>query len=55
MVGMSGHYILDVPAPKVPGAPPRCASRVSVPYIDTYTPPWIFVHPPYPIGLLPPH
>jgi hypothetical protein len=46
MVGMSSHYILDVPAPKVPsatscglvrlqGAPPRCASRVSVPYVDT--------------------
>jgi hypothetical protein len=42
MVGMSGHYILDVPAPKVaqchlmwPSATPRCASRVSVPYIDT--------------------
>jgi hypothetical protein len=26
--------ILDVPAPKVAYATPRCASRVSVPYID---------------------
>jgi hypothetical protein len=47
--------ILDVPAPKVPsatscglvrlqGAPPRCASRVSVPYIDSYIQEFLYLY-----------